>query len=237
MRPILLASALLLAAVTGPTPAAAQDTMPRSLTVSGTGTADVTPDRATLILAVETQAQTAQEAARLNAQRMDAVIAAVRRAGVPQRQIRTANYRLHPEYRHEREREPTLVGYRAGNQLVITIDSLAIVGQVIDLAIGAGANRVDGLGFGLRDVESARQEALRRAVQNARATAETIAAAAGVALGEPWQIAVGGGWAPPPTPMPMRAEMAMDGLAAVTPVEPGQVSFSATVSVTYRLLP
>jgi uncharacterized protein len=236
MRPILLAPALLLAATATAVPAAAQEPMPRILAVTGTGTADVTPDRAMVVLAVETQARTAQEAARLNAQQMDAVIAAVRRAGVPQRHIRTANYRLHPEYRHEREREPTLVGYRAGNQLMITIDSLTIVGQVIDLAIGAGANRVDGLSFGLRDVEGARHEALRRAVQNARATAETIAAAAGVQLGEPSQITVGGGWPPPQPPMPMRG-MAMDEMAAVTPAEPGQVTYSASVTITYRLLP
>lgn len=216
-------------------PAAKQDpATPRTIAVTGTGTIELTPDRAIVTLAVETQAGTAQEAARLNAQRMDAVITAVRRAGIPEARIRTTGYQLHPEYRHERDREPTLIGYRASNRVMVTVDSIPRVGPIIDTAIGAGANRVDGLHFGLRDPETSRQQALRLAVDNARQTAQTLAAAAGVGVGEPIQISVAGAWAPPP-PAPPMPGVRMDAQAVETPIQPGQVSFSATVNIVYAM--
>jgi uncharacterized protein len=215
----------------------AQDPVERTITVGGAGTVELEPDRAIVAIAVETQGRTAQEAAAANAQRMDAVIAAIRRAGIPQAQIRTTGYMLHPDYRHEREREPVIVGYRATNRVLVTIDDIARVGNVIDQSIGAGANRVEGVNFGLRDPEAARQEALRLAVQNARAAAQTLATAAGAALGDALQISAGAAHAPPP-PLPMmRGMVALEAAAVETPVTPGQVSFTATVTIVYRMLP
>jgi uncharacterized protein len=109
------------------------------------------------------------------------------------------------------------------------------VGRAVDAALGAGANRVAGLQFLVRDPEPHRREALRRAVERARGEAEVIASALGVRLGLPHQVQVGAE-IPPIPPMAFRAEavMLMED-QPVTPVEAGLQSISATVTIRFRI--
>jgi uncharacterized protein len=227
---------ILAAALCLPVAAAAQEPPPRTLNVSATATIEREPERATILLAVESQAGTAREASQRNAALMERVIAAIRQTGVPAEAIRTVSYELRPEYsRPERDAEPRIVAYRAINMVQVRADPVARVGQVIDGALAAGANRVAGLNFELRNPEAARVDALREAMGRARREAEAVAAAAGQQLGEPMTINVGGYYEPRPpmpSPMAMRAEMAM----ADTPIEGGQLTIGATVSVVYRLI-
>ncbi|HUF11918.1 MAG TPA: SIMPL domain-containing protein [Longimicrobiales bacterium] len=211
------------------------------IVVNALGTASRPPEQAVVSLAVETAARTAREAAEQNAQRMNQIIAALRRLDIPEDQIRTTAYNMYPEYRHwdgrdpeQAGRQPEIIGYRVMNMLTVTVDGAARAGAVIDAALAAGANRVDGLSFQLRDTDAVRADALREAMGKARAEAALLADAAGLTLGAPIEISTSYGYMPPP-PMPMMArDMAQ---AAPTPVQPGAVEVQATVSVVYSAHP
>ncbi|MBX6364536.1 MAG: SIMPL domain-containing protein [Gemmatimonadetes bacterium] len=228
------------AAATAQQPPAAAPPPIRTITVSGTGTVLRQPDQAVVNLAVESFAATAEQAARENADKMDAMLKAIRQAGIPQEKIRTVSYQLTPEYDYSEPRTPRqpgeqrLVGYRAMNMVMVTIDDIRKVGPVIDAAIKAGGNRVAGINFQLKDPDAARQDALRQAVQKARREAATLVEASGETLGELVTLTT----APlvePPVPMFRRAEALAVTAPAPTPVEPGQLEIQATVSATYRI--
>jgi len=227
---------LALALLPGQLPAQEQ-TGPPTVTVDATATVEREPDRATVTLAVESEAPTAQAASQANATAMTRVMTALRSAGLPRAAIRTLSVQLAPVYSPaspDRQQPPRIVGYRATNMVVITIDSIARTGAIIDSAIGNGANRVAGISFELKDPESARLAALEMAVRKARREAEVVAAAAGRSLGEPLSITLGGGG----YPRPMYAERAMAmAQVADTPVEGGTLEITATVHVVFRLNP
>ncbi len=219
-----------------PGPVTAQDPAPadapRTLQVSATATVRRAPDQATIQLAVETHAATADEASEANAATMDRVLAAVRDQGVDPSMIRTRRLELQPRYERRREEEPAIIGYRAVNQVSVELDDVARVGAVVDAAVRAGANRVTGIDFGLSDPQAAYDEALREAIAKARAEAEVAASALDETLGPPLQVSTGG--FSPPMPMFRAEAVAMD-QAGAPPVQPGEVEVRATVNITWRL--
>jgi uncharacterized protein len=213
---------------------------PRTIRVAGIGEVQAMPDEARLALAVESFAATARGAGQDNAQRMDRVIAALVGAGIPRADIQTLNYAIHPEYDHSRPGQemerPRIRGYRATNQVVVQTRRLDEVGNLIDVALGAGANRFDGVGFQLRDAEAAQAEALRRAVVKARTAAETMAAALGVSLGPVVDASTAMDLVRPYPMMEVAQMRAMDmAAAAPTPIQPGEQTVRAQVSVVYSI--
>jgi uncharacterized protein len=210
---------------------------PRTINVNAYGTIEREPDQGVIVVAVESEAPTARAAAEMNASRMTELVAALRRAGVAERSIRTVSYELRPEYaREDRGREPPrIVAYRAVNMVQVTTDTVARLGGLIDAAIGSGANRVTSIQFRLRDRQAAHLEAVAVAVRNARREAEALAAAAGERLGPVMNIG-SGGFAPVPPPMPYARADVMEMAMAATPIEGGTLSVTASVNVTYRLL-
>ena len=219
-----------------PAPASAQDAPReplRTLDVSARASVTRAPDMAVIQLAVETHAGTAQEATRGNAEAMSAVVSRLRELGIPPSDIQTESITLNPRYERGPNREaPVIAGYQAVNRVSARIDDVSAVGRVVDRAIEAGANRVQGIRFQLSDPESAYHEALERAVAKARREAEVLARAMGVNLGDPIRVSTGGVHVPVqqgPMPEMMRAQ------AADTPVEPGELEVGASVHITYRL--
>lgn len=210
---------------------------PRTLTVVGTGTVEREPERAVVMLAVESEAATAREASQANAALMEAVIAAVRDAGIPERDVRTVSYQIDPVYSRPPTGQggtPEIGAYRAINMVQVTVDELDRLGPVIDAAIGAGANRVANLSFQLRDYDSARRVALEEAVTNARTEAEAVAVASDQQLGQPLSISTSStrpyAFAAPAMDM-MEARV-----AASTPIETGSLTVTATVNIVYELV-
>jgi uncharacterized protein len=238
MRPLMMLSLCFALAV--PTVALAQDAGERIVTVSATGFVEREPDQAVLSLAVETFEPNAGEAAGRNAERMDALFAALRDAGIPEDRMRTTSYQIHPEYARQppgqEQQEPRIVGYRAINMVEVRIEPVDRVGAVIDRAIGSGANRVAGISFGLRDPREARRAAIGEAVSDARAEAEALAAAIGEPLGPILDIRTVG--APSPRIEAVRelaAPASFDAMQAPTPIEPGTMRVTANVTIVYRL--
>lgn len=243
MRALILAAALAL-----PATAAAQQPVeqPRTITVNGIATVEREPEQGVVLLAVESEAENAREAADANATKMAELIPALRRAGVAERNIRTVSYELRPEYtrtlppeRGMAQEPPRIAGYRAVNMVQVTVDTVARIGGVIDVAISSGANRVANIGFRLRNPREAHLEAVAEATRNARREAEIVAEAAGERLG-PAQSIHTGGYMPPPPPMPMPAYSRMDMIevtaAPPTPIEGGTLTVMANVTIVYRLL-
>jgi uncharacterized protein len=210
----------------------------RTISVDATGVLEREPEQGVVVLAVESEAPAARAAAEGNAARMTQLLAALRRAGIADRDIRTLSYELRPEYaREDRGREPPrIVAYRAINMVQVTVDEVPRMGAVIDAAIGSGANRVSSIRFQLRDAHAAHLEAVAQAVRNARREAEVIAEAAGERLGPAVSINAPGFMPPPRPPMPYARGDMMAVEVAETPVEGGTLTVTARVHVVYRLL-
>ena len=201
----------------------AADTTTGGITVLGTGSANVTPDRASFSFGTVSQARTASAAFAASSQGVTRVVDAVRRAGVARTDIQTSEISLSP---HMTDNGDEIVGYTATTTVSANIRKLADAGAVIDAAVGAGANQVYGPNLLASDRDAVYRSALKGAVAEARAKAETLAAASGRTLGQITGISEGGA---PPQPLPM-GERAVDTGAQI---EPGTQRIEATVSVTF----
>jgi uncharacterized protein YggE len=203
------------------------------LTVSASADVRVPADRVRLRFAVETEAATADAAARQNGETMNAVLERVRSVLGSGDRVETSGYRLMPRYppQPQRNEAPEISGYRAQNEVIVVLMDVESVGTVLDAALEAGANRVAELSFFASDVEEARLEALREATARARREAEVIATSLGMTLGSPLEVQSSGG----PRPVPMSL-MRAEGASMDTPVESGSQAVSASVTITYRLV-
>ena len=150
------------------------------LDVSAVGTSSRKPDIALISAGVVTQAAKAGDAMAANAKAMSATIAALKRAGVADRDIQTQSINLQPQYRYGDNQPPVLTGYQASNRVSIRFRDLSGAGSVIDALVSAGANQIDGPTFGVDKPESALDEARTQAIATARARAELYAKAAGL---------------------------------------------------------
>ncbi|HKY56095.1 MAG TPA: SIMPL domain-containing protein, partial [Anaerolineales bacterium] len=235
-------------------------------TVSTTGiaTTKVDPDKVSLNIGVETDGANATDAITKNSELMDAVIAALRNAGVTDEEMSTGYFSVYPTYSYAPcivkeepaenstesgstdpstgiarpdiypypDRQPTgvITGYKATNSLAVTLDASADVGAVIDAAVEAGANTVNGAYF---FVSSERQEEIKDgligdALSSARARADAAAGAVNMTVTGVKSIHLQDVYFPV---FDQRASP--EGFAAATPILPGEQEISLTVQVTY----
>ena len=201
------------------------------ITISAQGEVQVTPDRARISLGVDTEGKTAQEASQANAALQTKVLAALRAAGVPAASIRTSGYNVAPiqEYIPE-TRKWRIDGYRVNNMVIVMIEPVAKAGEIIDIALSAGANRVANLSFEIKDATKAREQAMTQAVERAKREADIVARAAGGSIASLIEISVNSYEAPQPRQMYEMAAMRSD--VSITPVSEG--TQPVTVSVTTR---
>ena len=210
--------------------------------VIATGTAEVfaPPDRATLRLGVQEQARTADAAQKGVNETMYRILDALRKMGVPETRIRTSRAELFPVYAYPQNRggSPDLTGFRAANTITVLLDlgGKPEIGAVMDAAVKAGANSIDGVAFSLSDDTAQRAQALEQAAKNARQKAESIASALGVRLGKLIAAGeLGGGPGAPPRPMMRTMALESADASAGASIEPGQVRVTATVEVRYAI--
>lgn len=204
--------------------------LPPSIVVSAEATIEAQPDQAELDVGVVTEAPTAAAAAQENARRVDAVLRALRPALEGGAQLRTVGYSLSPRYDVPKEGgTPSISGYVASNTVRVTDAPVRSVGPLIDAATGAGANQIQRIEFGLKDDQAVRSQAAREAAVRARADA--LAAAVGVRpvriLSVVENVATDG-----PVREVMMARM-QD--SAATPIEPGTIEVSSTVTLTVEV--
>lgn len=203
------------------------------LEIVATGEVSRVPDLALVNAGVVTQAPNATEALGANARQMTAVRAALRRAGITERDIQTASVDLQPEWRHVENAQPQLVGYRARNMLRIRFRDLANAGRVIDALVASGANQIDGPTLTIDRPEEALNEARAAALKAARTRADLYARALGMRVSRILLVSEAGAVAGP-RPMAARAEFAM-AAADATNIVPGEQLVSATLTVSFEL--
>ncbi|MGI9493831.1 MAG: SIMPL domain-containing protein [Geminicoccaceae bacterium] len=221
--------ALMMAVLTSPI--ARADDEQRRITVSGRGEIKAVPDTASMSIGVETEAKTPSEALSENASRMTAVMAKLKDAGIAEKDMQTTQLGIWPIYtdRSQSHQDPKISGYRASNQLSVTIRDIERIGEILDETVADGANTVNGPSFSVANPEPLYQEARDGAVEDAIAKAERYAKAAGVALGEVMEISEAGGG--PVFARQMRAEA----MADRSPVAAGENTFSASVTMVFAI--
>jgi uncharacterized protein len=232
---LLVASAAVAAPAWAETAAVPSPTL-SSIRVTGDARVSAQPDRVQIDLGVQTQAPLSQDAASANARALEAALAAVRKAAGPGAQLKTVSYSLTPNYQyHTGGGEPTITGYTALNVVQVTLDDLARSGAVLDAATRAGANRVQGIQWTLRDQDAVRAEALREAATRARAEAQVLAGALDLRIVRVLTVEESS-----PQIVPVRTHVAMARAAAgaaeaPTPVEAGTLDVSASVTLTVEV--
>ncbi|MBV9981793.1 SIMPL domain-containing protein [Bradyrhizobium sp.] len=204
-----------------------------TLQLAAEGQARVVPDTATVELGVAQEAPTAAEAMRADAELMSRTIAAVRRAGVAEKDIRTSGVSLEPQYVYEQNQPPRLTGYKAANQVVIMVRDLPRAGAVIDAAVAAGANQVQGVSFGLADPGPAQDQARQAAVRALAAKAELYAQATGYRVLR--LVSLSEGEAAPIAAPRVFVTAARAGKMAATPIAPGETTVQVEVTGVYEL--
>jgi hypothetical protein len=205
-----------------------------ALTISAEGSVAATPDMATVSLGVTTEGATADAALRANAERMDRLVQVLRRAGIAERDIQTSGLNVNPQYVYVENRPPTISGYMALNQVSVRVRNLDGLGRIVDQAIAAGGNTLNGISFGLQDRDAALNAARRDAMADALARINLYAEAAGLRLHRIISISEGGGYMPAP-PMPYAMARMEDAMAAPTPIAPGEVETRISLSLVVEL--
>lgn len=201
---------------------------PRTLTVVGTGKVEVVPDVVTVNLGVQTVGEDIAQVVAENNRRAQRVQQAVTGLGVAQEDVRTVSFYVSPQPQYDDTGSPTGVTlYWVENTITVTLRQIDRLGQLLQSAVDAGANSIQGVSFSLDDSSAAETEARALAMQDARARAEMLAQAAGAKLGAPISIntsVIG--------PSPYAAGI---GGGGGVPVSPGMAEVQVQVFVTYEL--
>lgn len=210
-----------------------------TITVDGQGEATAAPDTAMINSGVTTQAATARDALDANSKAMQELIAALKDAGIEEKDIQTSNFSVNPNYVYSDARDengysrpPKIDGYQVSNTVTVRVRDLDSLGAILDKSVTVGANTINGISFSVADPKDLLDQARTAAVKDARAKAELYAEAAGVKLGDIESISESQGFSgPQPQVMYARAEAAPS-----VPVQSGELSFSVTVNMQWETL-
>jgi len=206
----------------------------RILKVRGHAVVAAAPDSAVVRLGIQTRAQTAQQALRRASEVVEAVLRVTDWMDIDEREVQTRSVELVPLWRDvDKGRQLELAGYEARYELEVTVHPPERVGLLVDEAVKAGANRLHGIRFGLRNLQAVQQQALQQAIADALRQARTLAEAAGVRLGpvisvDEVQLSTP---AAPPAPMALAS-----GQEAAPPIAAGELAVEAWATVTFELL-
>ena len=204
------------------------------LDINATGEVTRVPDVAVISAGVVSRAPTASAALQDSANRMDRVLAALKRAGVADRDVQTSNVNLNAEYRYPENQSPQLVGYTATNSVTIRFRDIRNSGKILDALVSEGSNQISGPSLVVDKPEAALDEARAKAIAIGRARADLYARSLGMRVVRVVAINESGGYyappaPPPPPPMMARAEMAS------TRIEPGEQKLQVNVGMTFEL--
>lgn len=193
-----------------------------TIDVGGHAEVTATPDMATLTIGVQTKASDAQSALSSNASKMSSVVSAIEGQSVAADHIMTSDLSLYLDSQSNI--------YVASHDLTVRLDNVNKVGPVLDAAVAAGANNSWGVDFGLKDSSTPHAQALQAAIADARKRADSMAGALGVSITGVATASESSATVPPPIRYGSAAPAAP---AASTQVQPGQLTISADVSVSY----
>ncbi|MCD7099412.1 SIMPL domain-containing protein [Stenotrophomonas sp. MMGLT7] len=201
------------------------------LNVSAQAEASRVPDVASLSAGVVTQAADGNTAMRQNAEQMSRVMAAIKAAGIADKDVQTSGVNLNPQYKYGDGEAPQITGYQASNTVRLKVRDITRLGKVLDALAAQGANQINGPSFEIDQPEPLYDQARLDALKKAQARAETYAKSLGLRVRRIVNISEGGGSGVRPVMMAMsRAKAEMD-----TPVAPGESTVSVNLDVTFEL--
>lgn len=214
-------------------------TITRLISVSGTITKTIAPDQALIVLSVETLDKSASKSQSDNAELATKVREALKNAGIEEKDIKTSSYNLQEEFQwNETLRKSESIGYKTTNSIRITVNDLTKTGSLIDAAVQAGANRVNSVSFTLSQAkeDELRVSALTEAAANAKTRAQNIATGLGITVGQVYSASENSNYYTPYYNIDYAMEKSsLGGAAATTPITPGDIEFTATVSVQFEI--
>lgn len=213
---------------------------PHKLLVTGASTVRQPADTFLLQVGVVTMDSNAEKGMKANNERMNAILKALKEVGLEEHEYETGVFQVSPHFSQPPKDIPpgwesSITGYEVRNALSIRTNKLNLAGRLIDAASEAGANLFEQITFVLQDEEPAKEEALIKAVKQARSFASVAAKEAGVALAKIIEININSSHIMPKAYRPERFSMAVAEVSA--PISPGDVEVSASVSVTYEMEP
>jgi uncharacterized protein YggE len=245
LAPTLLAITALAGCATAPI-AMAQPPMPQppgmpamssiqpetTITLMGRGSIEQAPDVAMINVGVQVEAKTAADAMAQQATNMNGVFAAVKAAGIADRDMQTGNMSLNPVYEYPNNARPRLTGYQASNSITIKVRKLDTLGKTLDAVVKGGGNTINGISFSVDQPEKFQNDARVEAIKDAAAKAELYAQAVGYKVKRIVTISEQDFYPQPPMPVMMRMQ---DMAAEATPIAAGEVSLVQTVNVVFEL--
>jgi uncharacterized protein YggE len=212
---------------------------PTMLSVHAAAATRTAPDLAVVTLGVVARGDTARAAQQAQAARMDAVLQAVRAAGVTDNEVQTVGYGLEPIYVYPRGAPARITGYQSRNTVAIRVSDLSAVSALIDATVADGANELQGIQFTYQNEEASLNTARAQAVETARVRAERYAEAAGMRVARVLSIIEPGSAAMPSdayrrdfaAPRAVSVEQSANGAA----INPGELENRSSVTVVFEL--
>ena len=208
--------------------------MPRIISLSGHGEVRSAPDVAFVTSGVTTQGATAAEALAANTKAMTDLFAALKGAGIEDKDIQTSNFSVQPRYDYGNGQAPKLAGYDVSNNVSIKLKKVDTLGALLDKLVQSGSNQITGVSFDVSKPDEAMDEARKLATQDATRKAKLYAQAMGIELGAVMQISETSAGAPPPVPFVRGAAM-MKADSAPVPVAAGEQTIAADVNVIWEI--
>jgi uncharacterized protein len=216
---------------TDPANAATKTSADRTITVVGSGTVEVAPDRAILVAGIQIDGDDASQTASAAATKLNALLQAFRNAGIPAERLQSSGLQIDPRYTGDMQEK--IVGFRASAQVTVTIDDVSKVGAILDAARGGGANQIQPVQWTLKNFSAAQRNALAEAAQDGIGQAGAVARGAGVGVGRLVSMSTDNSQGP--QPLYDRAALQAAPAADSTPTAPGLITVTTTVSMTFAM--
>jgi uncharacterized protein YggE len=204
---------------------------PRSLNVNGIGAIKASPDMARIILGYVNEDKVAKVSQEANAKVTNEIIRVLKGLGIDEKDLQTTDFSITPIYTYYPDKDPVIRGYQTSHMLSVSVRDLTKIGNVIDVAAGAGANRFQNISFDIADKETLKFQAIEEAMRDARKKAEAALKPEGEKILQIVTVNVDGGWA---QPAPAYRNDMKEGAAPSAPqIQPGELTLTITVQVTY----
>jgi hypothetical protein len=214
---------------------------PATLSLEGSASIAVPPDAALVTIGVVSEGKTARDALAENTKALQTVVDELKAAGLPDKDLQTSNLSIQPVYatrkRNDGRDVPEIVGYSVNNTLTARVAPVGKVGPLLDVMVRQGANRLNGIDFVVDNTNRRLDEARAAAMADAKRKAEIYASGAGVKLGRVLSISEGAFYQPPSPKLMRGAAMMAEAAPAPVPIQGGEETLSARVSVVWEILP
>lgn len=206
----------------------------RTISVDGSSTIKVAPDKATISISIENTAKDAKLASAQNAQIMQKIQSAILGLVITKDKMQTTNYNLYPVY-NTKDNSREIIGYNVSNEITVTIDNIDMVGTVIDTAINAGASNVNSIEFGLKDSQVYKDKVLQQAIADAKRKAQVVANSLGKSIVNVVSVNTGSTYIEAKNFNNAMYMRAADATGVTSPIQSGDISVRANVSVVFEM--